>query len=85
MIVETVKAKRHILHEGKTTYPSRGDTYSLCSYSFRTNQAFGQTKIGSGNKLVIKYVEKLLKSHPEAEVVALTLSLAPSCPCDRMP
>ena len=45
------------------------DTYSLCSYSFQTSQAFGQTKIGSDNKLVIKYVEKLLKSHPEAEVL----------------
>ncbi len=33
------------------------DTYSLCSYSFQTNQAFGQTKIGSDNKLVIKYVD----------------------------
>jgi transposase len=45
------------------------DTYSLCSYSFQTSQAFGQTKIGSDNKLVIKYVEKLMKRHPEVEVL----------------
>lgn len=45
------------------------DTYSLCSYSFRTNQAFGQTKISSDNKLVIKYVEKLLRTQPGSEVL----------------
>ncbi len=28
------------------------DSYSLCSYSFATKQAFGQTKIASNSNLV---------------------------------
>jgi transposase len=45
------------------------DSYSLCSYSFATNQAFGQTRIGSDNDLVIKYVRRLQKEQPDVEVL----------------
>jgi len=45
------------------------DSYSLCSYSFATKQAFGQTRIASDSKLVIKYVRKLQESQPNVEVL----------------
>jgi len=37
------------------------DSYSLCSYSFETRQAFGQSRIASNNQMVVKYVRKLWK------------------------
>ncbi len=45
------------------------DSYSLCSYSFATKQAFGQTRIAGKNALVIKYVQKLLAGQPGIEVL----------------
>ena len=45
------------------------DSYSLCSYSFATKQAFGQTRIASNSNLVIKYVRKLQESQPNVEVL----------------
>ena len=45
------------------------DSYSLCSYSFATKQAFGQTRIASNSNLVIKYVRKLQEAQPNVEVL----------------
>lgn len=45
------------------------DSYSLCSYSFATKQAFGQTRIASDSNLVIKYVRKLQEAQPNVEVL----------------
>ena len=45
------------------------DSYSLCSYSFATKQAFGQTRIASNSNPVIKYVRKLQESQPNVEVL----------------
>ena len=42
------------------------DSYTLCSYSFETRQAFGQSRIASNNKQVVKYVRNLLADRPGA-------------------
>lgn len=45
------------------------DTYSLCSFNFSSQNSFGQTRIASKSTLVIKYVRKLQKEHPECTVL----------------
>ncbi|MFA7126945.1 MAG: transposase [Bacilli bacterium] len=56
----------NVLHIGIDVHK---DSYSLCSYSFRNDQLFGQTRIDSKSSLVIKYVQRLLKEHPACEVL----------------
>ena len=45
------------------------DSYSLCSFNFSAHQSFGQTRIASKSSLVIKYVNRLQKEHPECKVL----------------
>jgi transposase len=45
------------------------DTYSLCSFNFSAQKSFGQTRIAGKSALVVKYVRKLQKEHPDCTVL----------------
>jgi transposase len=45
------------------------DSYSLCSFLFSSGTSFGQSRIGSKSKLVVKYVHKIRELHPECKVL----------------
>ena len=45
------------------------DSYTLCSFSFSNQRSFGQSRIASKSSLVIKYVRRIQKEHPECTVL----------------
>ena len=45
------------------------DSYSLCAYHFKNNQAFAQMKIESKDNLVVKYVHRLVGEHEDIEIL----------------